>query len=67
MNVRPEIRALAAYALQKETHAVKAKLDFNESPHDVPEVIMHRKLYEYVPAGAPAWPHPIIPSWSRRW
>ena len=36
--VRPEIRALRAYRLEEEEPLpVKAKLDFNESPDDVPE------------------------------
>ncbi len=36
--VRPEIRALRAYRLEdEEPLPVKAKLDFNESPDDVPE------------------------------
>ena len=34
--VRPEIRALRAYRFEPATSAVVAKLDFNESPADVP-------------------------------
>lgn len=38
--VRPEIRALKAYALgDDEPFEVRAKLDFNEAPDDVPEEI----------------------------
>jgi histidinol-phosphate aminotransferase len=38
--VRPEIRALRAYRLaEEEPVPVRAKLDFNESPDDVPEEI----------------------------
>ncbi len=41
--VRPEIRALRAYSLVPETPVpVKAKLDFNESPYDVPDEIKRR-------------------------
>ena len=44
MTVRAEIRALAAYSMTAETHPVKAKLDFNESPYDVPEAVKARVL-----------------------
>jgi histidinol-phosphate aminotransferase len=41
--IRPEIRAFRAYSLLPETPVpVKAKLDFNESPYDVPEDIKAR-------------------------
>ena len=41
--VRPEIRALRAYSLVTEAPVpVKAKLDFNESPYDVPDEIKER-------------------------
>ena len=41
--VRPEIRALRAYALVPESPVpVRAKLDFNESPFDVPDEVKRR-------------------------
>jgi histidinol-phosphate aminotransferase len=42
--VRPEIRALRGYALSETLTGILAKLDFNESPWDVPEEIKRRVL-----------------------
>jgi histidinol-phosphate aminotransferase len=41
--IRPEIRALRSYSLDTEAPVpVRAKLDFNESPYDVPDEIKER-------------------------
>jgi histidinol-phosphate aminotransferase len=42
--VRPEIRALAGYSLSETPTGVLAKLDFNESPYDVPDEIKRKVL-----------------------
>ncbi len=43
LPVRPAIRALRSYSLVPDTPVpVRAKLDFNESPYDVPEEIKER-------------------------
>jgi histidinol-phosphate aminotransferase len=42
--VRPEIRALRPYALGVPPTGILAKLDFNESPYDVPDEIKRRVL-----------------------
>jgi histidinol-phosphate aminotransferase len=55
LPVRPEIGALEAYALTPNaTVPIRAKLDFNESPFDVPEEIKARVLARL---GVRRWAH----------
>lgn len=42
--VRPEIRAFRSYSLSKGPEIVRAKLDFNESPLDVPGALKRQVL-----------------------
>lgn len=59
--VRPEIRALRAYRFERGPQVVRAKLDFNESPVDVPaptkaaalEALGARRFALYPEFGAP--------------
>ena len=73
--VRPEIRALRAYTRGvEEPFVVKAKLDFNESPDDVPEAIRAevlarlaaRRWSRYPEFGAPRLRKAIAESIGRR-
>lgn len=73
--VRPEIRALQAYRLaEEEPYPVRAKLDFNEAPDDVPESIRSevlrrlaaRRWGHYPEFGAPRLKKAIATSIGRR-
>lgn len=73
--VRPEIRALRAYRLaEEEPYPVRAKLDFNEAPDDVPEAIRAevlrrlaaRRWGHYPEFGAPRLKKAIADSIGRR-